>query len=50
MHITSLFLLVNWSVVCSAYLDREFNIISTGQLACHHTYQGMLPYEGLFAM
>ena len=44
--IKSLFLLVVQSIVCSTYLYREADI-SEGQLPCHHTYQGMLPLEGL---
>ena len=40
--ITSLFLLVVRSVVCSTYLYRDVDI-NAGQLACYHKYQGMLP-------
>ena len=40
--ITSLFLLVVRSIVCSTYLSREVDV-SAGHLACHHKYWGMLP-------
>ena len=34
--------------MCSTCLCRDVDI-STGQLACHHKYQGMLPWERLSA-
>ena len=40
---TSLFLLVVRSIACSTNCYRDVDI-SAGQLACHHKYQGMLPY------
>ena len=40
--ITSLFLLVVRSIVCSTYFYREVDI-RAGQLGCHRRNQGMLP-------
>ena len=43
-----MFSLVVRSIVCSTCPYRGVDT-SAGQLACHHNYQGMLPYEGLSA-